>query len=148
MISPDDIVAEARTWLDTPWRHQGRVKHIATDCLGMVGGIAANLGLVSSDRWLGDPVFAGYGRIPQTAPLLDGCARYLEPVAKHLITRGDVLLMSFTEVRTPQHFAIVSELNPIYIIHAYAQRRKVVETQATLPKSSIVRVYRFRGVSV
>ena len=34
----DSIVAEARTWLDTPYLHQGRRKGHGVDCLGLVIG--------------------------------------------------------------------------------------------------------------
>ena len=108
MITGEDIVAEARTWIDTPWRHQGRLKYVATDCLGLVGGIAVNLGLVPSDRWTTDPVFGGYGRVPMPEQLLGGCARYLDAVPRREVSLGDVLVMSFSKNRHPQHFGIVS----------------------------------------
>lgn len=147
MITGADIVAEARTWIGTPWRHQGRLKGVGTDCLGLVGGIAVNVGLFPSDQWRTDPAFGGYGRIPLTERMLAGCARYLDNVPKNSVRLGDILLMSFAKER-PQHFAIVSRLEPrLYIIHAYAQRRKVVESQAALPNSSVLKAYRFRGVT-
>lgn len=148
MIRGEDIVAEARTWIGTPWRHQGRLKGVGTDCLGLVGGIAVNLGLFPSETWTTDPVFAGYGRIPMSDRLLDGCGRYLDSVPKANVRLGDILLMSFSKAERPQHFAVVSRLEPrLYIIHAYAQHRKVVESQAALPKSAVLRAYRFRGVT-
>ena len=149
VIRGSDVVAEARNWVGTPWRHQGRLIGVGTDCLGLVGGIAVRLGLVPSDRWTTDPVFAGYGRVPVPEQLLGGCANYLDVVRKQETNLGDVLVMSFSKEKHPQHFAIVSRLEPMmYIIHAYAQRRMVVESQAALPKSSILRTYRFRGVTV
>lgn len=32
----DELVAEVRTWLGTPYQHKGRVKHIGVDCGGLV----------------------------------------------------------------------------------------------------------------
>jgi hypothetical protein len=116
--------------------------------LGLVGGIAVSLGLFPSEQWSTDPVFGGYGRIPVTERLLDGCGRYLDSVPKAKIALGDILLMSFSKMERPQHFAVVSRLEPrLYIIHAFAQRRQVVESQAALPKSAVLRAYRFRGVT-
>ena len=39
MIARDEIVAAARGWRGTPYRHQASVKHIGTDCLGLVRGV-------------------------------------------------------------------------------------------------------------
>ena len=33
------IVAEARAWIGTPYRHQGSLKGIGCDCLGLVRGV-------------------------------------------------------------------------------------------------------------
>lgn len=33
------ILACAEAWLDTPYRHQSSVKHVGTDCLGLIRGI-------------------------------------------------------------------------------------------------------------
>src|SRR5262249_34925030 len=35
----DDIVAEARRWIGTPYPHQASVRGIGTDCLGLVRGV-------------------------------------------------------------------------------------------------------------
>lgn len=37
--SSSDIVAAARGWLGTPYRHQASVKGVGCDCLGLVRGI-------------------------------------------------------------------------------------------------------------
>ena len=37
----DDVVKEARTWIGTPFVHQGRTKGLACDCLGLMIGVAA-----------------------------------------------------------------------------------------------------------
>lgn len=46
------IVAEALTWLGTPYRHQASVKGVGCDCLGLVRGV-----------WR-----AVYGSEPEAAP--------------------------------------------------------------------------------
>jgi NlpC/P60 family putative phage cell wall peptidase len=35
----DAVVAEALTWLGTPYRHQGSRKGVGCDCLGLVLGV-------------------------------------------------------------------------------------------------------------
>ncbi len=36
---PTRVVAEARLWLGTPYRHQGSLRGIGCDCLGLVRGV-------------------------------------------------------------------------------------------------------------
>ena len=39
MTAAERIVAEASTWLGTPYRHQGSRKGVGCDCLGLVRGV-------------------------------------------------------------------------------------------------------------
>ena len=34
-----DVLAIARAWIGTPYRHQGAVKGVGCDCLGLIRGI-------------------------------------------------------------------------------------------------------------
>ena len=144
MIPAGAVVAEARTWIGTPWKHQARVKGIGVDCIGLVGGVASALGIREAFEWRDDRSLRGYGRTPVPETLLDACERFMDRVAVIDRRIGDVLVIGFSA--GPQHFAIVSRRSPDCIIHAYAQRRAVVETPATLPGAQILRAYRFRGV--
>ena len=38
-ITRDAIVAEARAWIGTPYRHQASLKGVGCDCLGLVRGV-------------------------------------------------------------------------------------------------------------
>lgn len=39
VVSRAAIVAEARAWLGTPYRHQASLKGVGADCLGLVRGV-------------------------------------------------------------------------------------------------------------
>jgi NlpC/P60 family putative phage cell wall peptidase len=146
MIDRAAIVAEARTWIGTRWQHQASLKGVACDCIGLVAGVARSLGLKAADEFDTTPNLRSYGRQPDPALLLAGCDRLLERVTLSETDRGDVLVMKFQ--KEPQHFAIVSELDPPYMVHALAHSRRVVEHRVdALWLSRIVRVYRFRGVA-
>jgi cell wall-associated NlpC family hydrolase len=56
-VDPTEIVAAARSWLGTPWRHQGRLKGIAVDCGGLIIGVGRELRLLDFGT-------RAYGRIP------------------------------------------------------------------------------------
>jgi cell wall-associated NlpC family hydrolase len=45
MATRAEIIAEARTWLKTPWRHQGRLKGIGCDCVGHIVCVPRALGI-------------------------------------------------------------------------------------------------------
>jgi cell wall-associated NlpC family hydrolase len=94
-----EILAAARTWLGTPWRHQGRLRGIAVDCSGLILGVGRELKLLDFDT-------RAYGRIPDGQQLRALCEQHLlaKPVAD--VAPGDVPLMRFT--RQPQHPAIVA----------------------------------------
>jgi NlpC/P60 family putative phage cell wall peptidase len=42
----DRVVAEARTWLRTPYQHQGRIKNVGVDCLMILCEVYRAAGLV------------------------------------------------------------------------------------------------------
>jgi cell wall-associated NlpC family hydrolase len=141
MITKEDIVKEARTWLNTPFHHQGRIKSVGVDCAGLVIGVGRALGLC--------PDFIDnidYARIP------DGRVKIL--LTKHLIKvpfadrqAGDVISIAWA--KEPQHVAILTDKNTI--IHAYGigSKGKVVETTlAGRHLACVSNVYRFSEVMV
>ena len=145
------IIAAARSWLGTPWRHQGRLKGVAVDCGGLILGVGRELGLI-------DLEVRAYGRIPDGQQLRTLCEQHLvrkaaaglgsssEAVAQPMMP-GDVLLMRFT--RHPQHLAIIGDRGePFSLIHAYADAGACVEHVAD-PKwrRRIVAAYGFKQTS-
>ncbi|NDC56413.1 MAG: hypothetical protein EBZ69_06345 [Alphaproteobacteria bacterium] len=36
-----DIVREAREWINTPFKHQGALKGVACDCIGLIKAIGS-----------------------------------------------------------------------------------------------------------
>ncbi len=141
MITRQDIVTEARAWLGTRWMHQQAIKGQACDCIGLVRGVAVNVGLVPADFATRPEVtqFMGYGRRPD-GRLIVALDLFMDRAAKPEL--GDVLLMRFD--KNPQHVAIVSDIG---IIHSHAMARRVVEHRVDeLWSQRIVAVFRFRGV--
>ena len=146
MTSRADIVAAARDWLGTPWQHQASLKGVGADCIGLVGGVALACGVPGAREWAADQTCKGYGRRPDPAMLLRSCDTYLERIAVGAAGLGDILVFKFE--RDPQHFGIKSREGPDYVIHAYAQARRVVENRIDeLWRSRILRAYRFRGLT-
>ena len=136
-VEPAEILAVARSWLGTPWRHQGRLKCVAIDCGGLIIGVGRELGLLDFDT-------RAYGRIPDGQRLRALCDAHLMPQPVTDVEPGDILLMRFT--RHPQHLAIVGDRDvPFSLIHAYADAGACVEHGAD-PKwlRRIVAAYSFQ----
>ena len=135
-MTADDILIAARSCLDTPFRHQGRIPGLALDCAGLVVSVAKEIGADYIDR-------PGYSRNP-SGGLLES-ALDDQPCLERVQDRqpGDVLLMRFAG--EPQHLAIFTGDN---IIHSYESVGKVCEHRmADVWAVRIVRVYRFKGVA-
>lgn len=117
MIKRSDIVNLARTWIHTPYLHQGRTRQ-GIDCAGLVIRIFQDEGLTDYD-------VNGYSRTPSDAMmrrvLKDICVEVLFDQLKPT----DIMHMSFE--RQPRHLAIVTMINPIRILHADSEAGEVVE---------------------
>lgn len=145
-ITRDMIVAQARTWLGTPFHHQGRVKGVGCDCLGLIVGVARELALTDEKGFL----LADYDQ-PNYSPLPDG--RGLKTaVSLHLLELpsigealpGDVPLIRFQN--DPQHVGILAKLDDgsDSLIHCYSNTGKVVEHRLNDTwRRMIIAAYRF-----
>jgi NlpC/P60 family putative phage cell wall peptidase len=140
-VTRDDIVAEARTWLGTPWHHGQHLKGVGTDCVGFVYGVANALGIMGEL-----PVeLRGYGRHPNAVLLYRACDKFMVRIPKSEAGLGDVLVMRFET--DPQHFGIITSVDPVNMMHAHTPRRMVVEhgLRADWP-ARVVAAYRMPGV--
>jgi len=134
----EQIVAEARRWLGTPFHHQGRLLGAGVDCVGVVIGVGRALGLTQFDT-------TDYGRLPVPDRMLGQLSANLVPVAVGEIGLGDILWMRID--RDPQHLAIVSGVAPRQIVHAYEGVGRCVEHGLDGKwQRRVVRAWRFAGV--
>jgi NlpC/P60 family putative phage cell wall peptidase len=114
------VVAEARSWLGTPYHHAARLKGVGCDCLTLIAEVFARAGIVP-------PV-----ELPHYPPdwhLHRGAERYVEGVLRHAAEvkgpplPGDVVLWRFG--RAFSHGAIAIDW-PL-VIHAYVGQRVQIE---------------------
>lgn len=86
---PYRIVAEARSWIGTPFAHQGRKKGQGVDCLGLLIGVAAALRLRGCDgKLLVSRDSLAYGHYPDEVALREGLGRVLIPISEWEKKRG------------------------------------------------------------
>lgn len=121
MIPRQLIVERAQGWKDTPFRHQGRRKHAAVDCVGLIVGVGYELGVQA-------PIPDDYPEHPSPRLILRYADRYLTRVEKDWLAPGCIaFLWGFTPGEM-QHMGIVGQhAGRLTLIHATSKRGKVVE---------------------
>lgn len=106
MTTRAEFIAQTRTWLGTPYHHQGRVKGVGVDCIGLLVCVAGELGIDCSD------VPTNYSRAPDA----DGLFRALESSGHVAPTRdpkpGDIAF--FRIRRQPTHFGLLTDYGFIH----------------------------------
>jgi len=145
------FVDEAKTWLGTKFKHQGRLKHIGCDCIGLISGCMNNLNLKINGREIKEIDLKNYSRIPDGKILennLDSLFTY-----KNIkdVEIGDIFLMRF--FKNPQHVGIISEISDnndnsknIKIIHSYQNSHGVVEHILSEGfRDKIIKIYDFES---
>jgi NlpC/P60 family putative phage cell wall peptidase len=139
VITGLEVVKAARSWIGTPFHHQGRVHGVGCDCVGLLIGVAHALDLSAFDT-------TGYARRPDGRMLKDHCDREMTPITRDEIAPGDVALFALTG--DPQHLAIFGDYpDGLSIIHAYMRNRKVVENRYDdVWAGRLVQAYRLPGV--
>jgi NlpC/P60 family putative phage cell wall peptidase len=118
MVTRQQIVEEARKWLRTPFQHQGRLRGIGVDCVGLPLCVVRDLGL---GDWLED--YKVYPAQPVADEVLMACRNRLCEVPKAQLQPGDVIV--FRVPKSACHAAIRSDRG---VIHAWAPVGRVVET--------------------
>lgn len=115
------ILAECREWLGTPYQHQGSLKHVGCDCLGLLRGVWRHL----------------YGREPQALPHYtsdwgeaDGSEPLLNALNQHMqpeedFEAGSILLFRWRPTLPAKHLGIIT--GPNTFIHSY-DRVGVIES--------------------
>jgi NlpC/P60 family putative phage cell wall peptidase len=163
-----DVLAIARTWIGTPYRHQGAVKGVGCDCLGLIRGIWREL----------------YGTEPEAVPayapdwaerageerLLKAAERHFDPVPSHTRSRaGDLVLFRFRPHLAAKHAGVLACLpgeengggdapdallkdaagvkrhaqSPDAFIHAYEQSAVTISALVPGWRRKIAGIYRF-----
>ena len=151
-ISKSALVAQqAKTWLGTKFKHQGRLKKNnrfpgGVDCIGLIVGITRELNICDSNN---NPLHkfdrTDYSREPNGNLLREIFDKFLQVEKNSEIKVGQILLIKFA--KHPQHVGVVAE-HPeggFSIIHAYQPAGKVVEHRLTeIWQQKIVEIYKFK----
>lgn len=138
MITRQQIVDEARTYLGTKHHHCGRLKGVGIDCIGLLTGVAKHFGITSHD-------LKGYSRYPDGVTLLRELRKCLNEIPKEFATTGDVLIFWMDRQDRPCHAGILT--SPDTIIHTYTLVKEVVEHRLDdYWRTRIAGAFRYPGV--
>ncbi len=117
------IVAEARAWIGTPYRHQASLKGVGCDCLGLVRGVWRAL---KGDEPEVVPTYsADWAEASGAERMLAAARRHLVEIDPAERRPGAVLLFRWRSHLPAKHAAILASADTI--IHAY-QGAAVAET--------------------
>lgn len=105
-VTPAEVVRVARGWLGTPYHHQASVKHVGTDCLGLVRGVWREL--YGCDAEAPPPYTRDWAEAGGEETMLAAAARHLEPLAASEATAGDVLVFRVRAGSVAKHAAILT----------------------------------------
>jgi NlpC/P60 family putative phage cell wall peptidase len=140
-LSRVDIIAEARSWLSTPYRHQASVKGAGADCLGVVRGVWR--GLVGPEPEVPPPYTPDWAEARAEETLRDAAARWLKPLPLVEVSPGDVILFRMAPDGPAKHCAVLTERQTL--IHAYWARAVVESRYAPWWKSRSAYAFSFPG---
>ncbi len=139
----EEVVARARAWIGTPYRHQASCRGAGTDCLGLLRGLWREiLGGEPQDVPAYTPDWSEPSR---SEDLLLAAERHLRRVPRDVAGAGDVALMRMADGAVAKHVGVLarSAQGRETLIHAYSGHG-VVESPLTPAWSRrIVAVFRF-----
>lgn len=136
------IVAAARGWIGTPYQHQGSLRGVGCDCLGLVRGVWREVigvepeqpGAYSSD----------WAEASGREALAEAAFRHLVPLAILDFAAGDVLLFRWRNGFVAKHAAIAS--SAATMIHAHDGAAVCEVALAPWWRRRIAHAFRFPGV--
>ncbi len=125
-VTRQQIVAEARTWIGTPFQHGQSCKGKGADCIGLVIGVFRALGCLAPDYF--PPPYSQQWHVHQHDELLTRMAMAAGFAEKHADPEpGDIFLFKFGHVCS--HVGI--SLGDGQFIHSYHHLKRVVAQPLT-----------------
>jgi NlpC/P60 family putative phage cell wall peptidase len=120
----DDIVAEARRWLGTPYHHQASICGLGTDCLGLVRGVWR--ALHGSEAEAVPAYSRDWAEATGMETMLAAARRHLREIDRNAAQHGDILVFRFRAYAVAKHVGILTD--PSRMIHA-VEGRAVAEVE-------------------
>ena len=110
----EHVVSAARGWIGTPYRHQGALKGVGCDCLGLIVGVWRELG----GKNVGSipPYTSDWAEARGRETLAEGFCEHLTEIEPSEARAGDIVLFRWRAHLPAKHAAILTEENRM--VHA------------------------------
>jgi NlpC/P60 family putative phage cell wall peptidase len=139
----DEIVAQARRWIGTPYRHQASCRGAGADCLGLLRGVWREV--VGPEPEALPSYTLDWSEPSRQEDLLAAAGRHLRPVTQAGGLPGDVLVFRMREAGVAKHVGIMARapLGHATVIHAYSGHGVVESPLTPAWARRIAGVFRF-----
>lgn len=126
-----EVVEIARSWLGTPYLHQGSHKGIGCDCLGLIRGVWREIHGAEPEPV---PAYSSdWGEPTGQELLFEAAMRHMRHAVDIPMAPGQVALFRMRHDAVAKHLGLVSQVGPYpFFIHAYAGHG-VVESPLSRP---------------
>lgn len=136
------IVAETRSWIGTPYRHQASLKGVGCDCLGLVRGVWRAVYGAEPER---TPAYSpDWAEAAKIESLAAAASRHFPAVALTDFAPGDLLLFRWRAGFVAKHAAIVTA--PDCMVHAHDGAAVTEVAITSWWRRRLAYAFRFPGV--
>ena len=143
LITRSLIIAEARAWIGTPYRHQASLKNVGCDCLGLVRGVWR--ALLGDEPEIAPPYARDWAEAGGRETLAEAAARHLIPLDDpNAFAPGDVLLFRYRERYVAKHAAIATAHD--LMVHAHDGAAVAEVSLSPWWRRRLAYAFRFPGV--
>jgi NlpC/P60 family putative phage cell wall peptidase len=126
----DEIVARARAWIGTPYRHQASCRGAGADCLGLLRGVWREV--LGAEPEAAPSYTPDWSEPSRSEDMLAAAGRHLAAVERAEARPGDVVVLRMREGSVAKHVGFLARapLGHATLIHAYSGHG-VVESPLT-----------------
>ncbi|KPL54524.1 peptidase P60 [Prosthecomicrobium hirschii] len=143
VVQRQRIVAVARSWIGTPYRHQASLKGVGADCLGLIRGVWRE---VIGPEPEAPPAYArDWAEAGGREAFAEAAARHLEPVDATAMRAGDVILIRWRPHLPAKHAGILT--GPDAFLHAYEGAAVVESPLGPWWRRHVAHVFAFPGAT-
>jgi NlpC/P60 family putative phage cell wall peptidase len=137
----DGVVAIARAWIGTPYRHQASLKGVGCDCLGLLRGVWRELFGAEPE---GLPAYSpDWAEATGAETLYMALGRHLHEIPIAAIAPGDIALFRMMRHGPAKHCGIVAEKGgALTLIHTRQNKRVSEEAFSPLWQKKLAYAFR------
>ena len=130
---------EAVAWIGTPYRHQGSMKGVGCDCLGLIRGVWR--ALYGCEPELAGPYSADWAEAGGHDRLMEAARRHCREKALDDALPGDILLFRWRAQHPAKHLGILCDRGRF--IHAYEGHAVMISPLISQWRRRIAGVFAF-----